>query len=573
MNRSNGRLTVPPHDDVAERHVIGSLLQGADDERVAPTHFHHEGRRTLAEAIFALRSEGQFVAPDDSSPRSHRAAVDQNISRIEVFIGDAWKGADTPRKELAACFDAAVLPENLEHSTRQLVETYRRRKVQHQCAEASQMAADPTVGIDEIEERLATAAVDVEMPRSPQPVSFSELRSRHRQLKRPIVEGLLRQGETMNVVAPTKVGKSWLAQTLALSVATGRTFLGRFHTTPGRVLIVDNELHAETLTDRLCILARALRVPLESLDGQLDIACLRGGLVDVYGLSGTLGNNKADYQLVILDALYRMLPAGTSENDNAAIAQIYNTIDLHANRLNCGFVAVHHSTKGNQSNRGVTDVGAGAGSQSRAVDAHVVLRQHQDDHDCYVMDCVTRSWAVPEPLVLRWDFPLWSPDDDLDPSRLKLQETPAAARQRQNDSKGEAQIIEAILSEGRPVTPYRLAKATKMGKERVNRLVAKMVEDGTLYTPDHDGRGTPFDIARAVESDCQNPQSDPSVLSTPKHGLDNRTGQSVDSSLISSSGPIGSGRAAPIGGSSPTLPISRSAEGGPSASPKQEGVA
>ena len=52
-------------------------------------------------------------------------------------------------------------------------------------------------------------------------VPVGELVKQHAQLRPPVVEGLLRRGETANIIAAAKVGKSWLAYSLALSVVTG----------------------------------------------------------------------------------------------------------------------------------------------------------------------------------------------------------------------------------------------------------------------------------------------------------------------------------------------------------------
>ena len=79
---------------------------------------------------------------------------------------------------------------------------------------------------------------------------------------------------------------------------------------------------------------------------------------------------------------------------------------------------VHHSTKGNQSGKAVTDVGAGAGSQSRATDTHLVLRPHEQD-GVVVLDAAVRSWPPVMPRCLRWTFPVWTPDDALDPAALR----------------------------------------------------------------------------------------------------------------------------------------------------------
>lgn len=50
----------------------------------------------------------------------------------------------------------------------------------------------------------------------------------------------------MNVIAPPKVGKSWLASDKALAAATGRPWLDRYQTEAADVLIIDNELHPHT---------------------------------------------------------------------------------------------------------------------------------------------------------------------------------------------------------------------------------------------------------------------------------------------------------------------------------------
>ena len=49
----------------------------------------------------------------------------------------------------------------------------------------------------------------------------------------------------------------------------------------------------------------------------------------------------------MLDAFYRALPADTDENDNGAMAGVYNMIDRYAEMLGSAFVLIHHISKGN----------------------------------------------------------------------------------------------------------------------------------------------------------------------------------------------------------------------------------
>lgn len=250
-----------------------------------------------------------------------------------------------------------------------------------------------------------------------EPVCLTELLHHFKGLNPPIIYGLLREGETMNIIAAPKVGKSWLVNSLAIAIASGSDWLG-FEVQRGRVLVIDNELHSNTSAYRYKQVAEALKQPVEKFGDNLKIKSLRGRLQDLHKLGQyfeRLGPN--EYKVIVIDAFYRTLPEKTDENDNGAIANLYNLIDRHAARLNCAFILIHHTSKGNQANKSVTDVGAGAGSQARAVDAHLVLRAHEEK-DKIVVDAAVRSWAPVESFVLRKEHPLFIRDQQADPSAL-----------------------------------------------------------------------------------------------------------------------------------------------------------
>lgn len=266
----------------------------------------------------------------------------------------------------------------------------------------------------------------------PSPVAVADLVDQHPCLRTPIIDGLLREGETMNVIAPPKAGKSWLVTDLALSIATGRAWLGAFPTRQGNVLLLDNELHAETSADRIPRVAEARDVRISDTRQSLFIDNLRGRLLDFEKLRAYFDQLAIGFfKVIIMDAFYRFLPKDTDENSNGNLTDIYNLIDQYADQLGCSFVLVHHASKGNQSGKSVTDVGAGAGSQSRATDTHLVLRQHQAP-GCVVVDAAVRSWPPLEPRCLRWEFPVWQPDDYLDPADLKFERSNGRGRSQEN---------------------------------------------------------------------------------------------------------------------------------------------
>lgn len=251
------------------------------------------------------------------------------------------------------------------------------------------------------------------------PPSVKQLVQRHPDLRAPVIHNLLRQGETMNLIAPPKAGKSWLASDLAIALVTGEPWLGVFPTTRGKVLIIDNELHPETSANRIPRVASARGYQPAEYESRIFVDNLRGRLKDIHTMgSYFLAIDPGRYQLIILDAFYRFLPRDTDENDNGAMANIYNLLDSFADHLGCSFVLIHHASKGNQAGKSVTDVGSGAGSQSRATDTHVILRPHEQP-GCVVLEAAVRSWPPVDPLGLRWQFPIWTPDFSLDPNSLK----------------------------------------------------------------------------------------------------------------------------------------------------------
>lgn len=250
-------------------------------------------------------------------------------------------------------------------------------------------------------------------------LSHAERLLRFPTLRQPVIHGILRRGETMNVIAPPKVGKSWMVMNLALSIVAGRSWMG-YGVEPGPVLIVDNELHDETSTYRTEKVAEAMRLDAGSYEDNLHTFGLRGHLQNFYALGSVFrAIPHARYRVIIVDAFYRVLPGDVDENSNANIAGVYNLIDQYAHLTGACFVLVHHSSKGNQGEKTVTDVGSGAGSISRAADTHLVLRQHEEA-GVYVVDGAVRSWTPIEPRCVRWVWPLWQDAPECDPYALRV---------------------------------------------------------------------------------------------------------------------------------------------------------
>jgi len=250
------------------------------------------------------------------------------------------------------------------------------------------------------------------------PVSAVSLMRQHAEMRPPVIEGLLRQGEVANIVAAPKIGKTWLVHSLAGAIVSGGQWLGK-KAKKGSVLLIDGELHPETLAERMRIIQRSAGLSDTDM-ALLNVVSMRGQCVDVNRL-GKLLNAKVSpgqYMVVILDALYRFLPGDCEENSNEGMMRVYNALDAIAREIGASVVVVHHSSKGSQSAKAVTDVGAGGGAQSRAADTHMVLRDHEVD-GAVVVDAAVRSFAPLKSFVVRSAAPGWELAPDLDPKKLR----------------------------------------------------------------------------------------------------------------------------------------------------------
>jgi len=341
------------------------------------------------------------------------------------------------------------------------------------------------------------AAANDEHPVIPAPKSLRQLIQCYPALRKPVIEGLLREGETMNIIAPSKTGKSWLVIDLALAIASGRPWLG-MDCVPGEVLILDNELHGETSANRIPKVAERRGIDIEAVADRLYVENLRGRLQDLFALGPYFKQfAPGRFKVVILDAFYRFLPMRADENDNGTMANLYNYLDSFADYLKCCFVLIHHTSKGNQSQKELTDVGAGAGAQSRATDTHLILRRHEEE-DAVVMDAAVRSWPPRQPRCLRWAWPVWMPDDDLDPTALRKE---GGRRKSKGDDEAEeppptydaASFAERFLTE-EPKSQARILEETEsegLSSRRVKRLLDLAEEDGLAFRWSVGSRKTP----------------------------------------------------------------------------------
>lgn len=341
------------------------------------------------------------------------------------------------------------------------------------------------------------------------PMPLVTLTSLHPTKSEPLIDGLIRLGETMNIIAPPKCCKSWLTYYKALCIVTGR-MLFRFATRKGKVLLLDNELHPAIIVDRIARVATEMGIPASEYGDMIHVCSLRGRLLDLPGIERQIIDQLegGTYAAVICDAWYRFSPGGRDgENSNSGITQAFNSVDRMAAKSKAAWILIHHSSKGDQSSKSVVDVGSGAGAQSRAADCHVVLREHELP-DTVVMEAKVRSFPPVQPIVLEWHYPLWRVID-ADPTALKkpnskrvvLSAEEIAAQQAEELAEREhhkAIVLTAISSEDHTDSSLKRRLTGSIQPAMLIRLLNDMLTEGKLARVRATKYGKPCDVYRLV---------------------------------------------------------------------------
>lgn len=247
------------------------------------------------------------------------------------------------------------------------------------------------------------------------PKSIATLAKEHPRLRDPLITGLLRRTETMNIIAPSKYGKTWLLHGMLMCMATGTAWMG-MDCRPSKILLIDNELHEETLTHRLKTVAGKMGKNIDEIP-DFHVLSVRGRQMDLSDLVSYCEENSLKPDVISIDAYYRIMNENMEENDNSDQTQMFNIIDRLAAMTGAAVINVHHSSKGSQADKALTDVGAGAGAIARAADAHLVLREHKEA-DSVTMEAACRSWPRLDKRVIKWSYPLWIMAEHLDPEAL-----------------------------------------------------------------------------------------------------------------------------------------------------------
>ena len=192
----------------------------------------------------------------------------------------------------------------------------------------------------------------------PKVKKFSDLSRGHTENYKSDLARIFNVGQISLLWGRSNSGKSMIAASFALAIASGKSMFGVANTGSKRkVLIVDGELTEEELANRYEQVASAYELTDDDL-GRISFIPTRSYEVDDCNLlDGNLGMRVCTYvqqnrcDVVILDNLITLAPTSARGNEDALFAVIRNL-----ERLGAAVIIVHHATKDGNSFKGSSNL-------------------------------------------------------------------------------------------------------------------------------------------------------------------------------------------------------------------------
>ena len=236
-----------------------------------------------------------------------------------------------------------------------------------------------------------------------------------------LIGGILREGCKMIITGQSKAGKTCLSQNLAICIAEGRPWLGKFPCEQGKVLYLNLEVEEASLYQRFKFMYKAMGIEMTDKGGDNIIPWnLRGHSAPMDKLAPKIirrCRNTGPYKAIILDPLYKVQQG--DENSAEAIMRFCNALDMIAHETGAAIIYDHHHPKG-EARENVIDRGSGSGVFSRDADAICdisslspgkelleLLGSHiQNGEKPMQISFVLRDFKDIEPMNIWFSFPL-----------------------------------------------------------------------------------------------------------------------------------------------------------------------
>lgn len=224
-----------------------------------------------------------------------------------------------------------------------------------------------------------------------------------------VIASVLYEGGKLMITGDSKSGKTCMSQTLAVCIASGTPWLGKYQCKQGKVLYINLEIRREMLKRRFRAIFKELGIkPTKSNVGNIHPWNLRGKALPLDELAKIVvrrAHYDGPYTAIVLDPVYKVQQG--DENSAEAISKFCNAMDKIAEETGACVIYDHHHPKGDAGQKKAIDRGAGSGVFARDADALIDISNLDPGNDAPdLVKELTKNGEKPMILsfVLR-DFP------------------------------------------------------------------------------------------------------------------------------------------------------------------------
>ncbi len=300
-----------------------------------------------------------------------------------------------------------------------------------------------------------------------------------------IVENLLPEGLAVLAGRP-KVGKSWMALEMAISVAEGFKSMGLFNTKKHDVLYIPYEDNPRRLQGRInkiitSEIGEIAPINFHYPEDNFDFPKLNeSGLDEIEKII----ENNSNIKFIVIDTLGRGI-ADKGRKDRSmynADYDISSRIQKLAISRNICILLIHHTRKEKAEN--VFDEISGTTGLTAGVDTMLVLKKEDNKHILYVAgrDVQENEYH----LEFDENNCVWRAEDKISAVKMTVERE---------------EIFELIKSYGRKMRTGEIAEALGKSKSNISKMLGKMVNGGTLKSVSFGVYDLPEDLKDATENE------------------------------------------------------------------------
>ena len=275
------------------------------------------------------------------------------------------------------------------------------------------------------------------------------------------IPGLLPEGVSLLAGKP-KMGKSWLALGLAISIAQGHNALGKLPTNQGTVLYLGLEDNKQRICSRVSKLLVGATPPDALFWTGSCFPLTMGGLTDLEAWIMAASQPR----LIVIDTLARVRAANGNSNGNV-YADDYAAITplkTLAEQYHLSILLIHHLRKSGASDP--MDEISGSTGLTGATDCNMVLQRERGQNKAALH--ITGRDVEDQVLKLSFDIAtgLWS-----------ISNTPADERPL---SSVRASIISLLTQKDQPLSPMEIATTLGLDTDIVRKKLSLMKQAGQI---------------------------------------------------------------------------------------------